>query len=117
MSYISTINNESLAPNQLSDKFKVMSTILLVGLTTGVVFAVDLRKHYIENSMLTKYYTLNMKIKYFSLELRNNQIVMNELSPSKLFILRKNEDSQAAKQISDQNDFHLAMFINGKIKT
>jgi len=92
-----------------------MSTILLVGLATGVVFAVDLRKHYIEDRMLTKYYTLNIKLKFFSLELRNNEIVENELSPSKLLILRKNEDIQEAKRISDHSDFHLAMTINGKI--
>ncbi|XP_015373278.1 PREDICTED: uncharacterized protein LOC107168396 [Diuraphis noxia] len=94
ISYISTINNESLPQNQLSDKFKVMSTILLVGLATGVVFAVDMRKHYIEN------------------QLRNIEIMVSESSPSKLLILRKNEDIQEAKKISDHNDLHLAIFIN-----
>ncbi|KAL5237942.1 hypothetical protein ACI65C_005352 [Semiaphis heraclei] len=94
ITYISTINNESLAQNQLSDGFKVMSTILLVGLATGEVFAVDLRKHYIEN------------------QFRNNEIVENGLRPSKLLILRKNKDIQEAKRISDHKDFHLAMFIN-----
>lgn len=39
----------------------------------------------------------------------------NGLRPSKLLILRKNKDIQEAKRISDHKDFHLAMFINGKI--
>lgn len=51
----------------------------------------------------------------FSIELRNNEIVVNESSPSKLFILRKNDDFREAKKICDHSDFHLAMFINGKI--
>jgi len=40
-----------------------MSTVLLVGVITGAVYAVDLRKRHIENRKLTKYYTLNFKIK------------------------------------------------------
>eukprot|EP00102_Acyrthosiphon_pisum_P024723 XP_016661933.1 PREDICTED: uncharacterized protein LOC100571491 isoform X2 [Acyrthosiphon pisum] len=96
ISYISTINNESLAHNQLCDKFKVMSTVLLVGMITGAVYAVDLRKCHIEN------------------QLRNNEIIVNESSPSKLFIIRKNEDCQEVKEMSDDSDCHLAMFINEK---
>eukprot|EP00102_Acyrthosiphon_pisum_P024721 XP_016661931.1 PREDICTED: protein ELYS [Acyrthosiphon pisum] len=94
ISYISTINNESLAQDQLCDEFKVMSTILLVGMITGAVFAVDLRHHHIEN------------------QLRRNEIVVNESRPSKLFIIRKNEDCQEVKEMSDDSDCHLAMFIN-----
>jgi len=40
-----------------------MSTVLLVGMATGAVFAVDLRQRHIENRTLTKYYTLNIKLK------------------------------------------------------
>jgi len=42
--------------DQLCDEFKVMSTVLLIGMITGAVFAVDLRKRHIENRALTKYY-------------------------------------------------------------
>lgn len=49
ISYISTIHNESLAQDQLCDEFKIMSTVLLVGMITGAVYAVDLRKHHIKN--------------------------------------------------------------------
>jgi len=42
-----------------------MSTVLLVGMITGEVYAVDLRKRHIENRMFTKYYTLDVKIKLF----------------------------------------------------
>jgi len=49
------------------------------------------------------------------IELRRNEIVVNELRPSKLFIIRKNEDCQEVKEMSDDSDCHLAMFINGKI--
>ncbi|KAL4105311.1 hypothetical protein QTP88_020559 [Uroleucon formosanum] len=96
ISYISSINNESLAQDQLCDEFKVMSTVLLVGMITGAVYAVDLRKRLIEN------------------QIRNNKIVVNKASPSKLFILRKNNDCREAKKLSDHSDFHLAMFINEK---
>jgi len=51
----------------------------------------------------------------FSIELRNNEIVVKESSPSKLFILRKNDDFREAIKICDYSDCHLAMFINGKI--
>ncbi|XP_022175974.1 protein ELYS-like isoform X2 [Myzus persicae] len=94
ISYISTINNESLAQDQLCDEFKVMSTVLLVGMITGAVFAVDLRQRHIEN------------------QLRRNEIVVNESRPSKLFVIRKNEDCQEVKEMSDDSDCHLAMFIN-----
>lgn len=39
--------------DQLCDEFKVMSTVLLIGMITGAVFAVDLRKSHIENRALT----------------------------------------------------------------
>jgi len=38
-----------------------MSTVLLVGMATGAVNAIDLRQNHIENRMLAKYYTLNIK--------------------------------------------------------
>ncbi|KAL5237944.1 hypothetical protein ACI65C_005354 [Semiaphis heraclei] len=94
ISYISTINNESLVQDQLCDEFKVMSTVLLIGMITGAVFAVDLRKCHIEN------------------QLQRNEIVVNESKPSKLFIIRRNEDCQEVKEMSDDSDCHLAMFIN-----
>uniref|UniRef100_A0A2S2P3S5 Protein ELYS n=1 Tax=Schizaphis graminum TaxID=13262 RepID=A0A2S2P3S5_SCHGA len=94
ISYISTIKNKTLAEDQLCDEFKVMSTVLLVGMATGAVFAIDLRQQHIEN------------------QLRRNEIVVNELRPSKLFIIRKNEDCQEVKEMSDDSDCHLAMFIN-----
>ncbi|KAE9543994.1 hypothetical protein AGLY_001683 [Aphis glycines] len=94
ISYISTIKNETLAQDQLCDEFKVMSTVLLVGMATGAVFAVDLRQRHIEN------------------QLRRNEIVVNELRPSKLFIIRKNEDCQEVKEMSDDSDCHLAIFLN-----
>jgi len=84
---------------------------------TGAVFAVDLRHRHIENRTLTKYCTINLKIKFFfPIELRRNEIVVNESRPSKLFIIRKNEDCQEVKEMSDDSDCHLAMFINGKLK-
>ncbi|XP_026815806.1 MATH and LRR domain-containing protein PFE0570w-like [Rhopalosiphum maidis] len=94
ISYISTIKNKTLAEDQLCDEFKVMSTVLLVGMATGAVFAIDLRQQHIEN------------------QLRRNEIVVNELRPSKLFIIRKNEDCQEVKEMSDDSDCHLAIFIN-----
>lgn len=45
--------NESLAEDQLCDEFKIMSTILLVGMNTGAVYAIDLRQNYIEKRKLT----------------------------------------------------------------
>lgn len=45
--------NESLAEDQLCDEFKIMSTVLLVGMNTGAVYAVDLRQNYIEERKLT----------------------------------------------------------------
>ncbi|XP_025191116.1 protein ELYS-like [Melanaphis sacchari] len=94
ISYISTIKNETLAEDQLCDEFKIMSTVLLVGMATGAVFAIDLRQRHIEN------------------QLRRNEIVVNELRPNKLFFIRKNEDCQEVKEMSDDSDCHLAIFIN-----
>ncbi|XP_025408942.1 protein ELYS [Sipha flava] len=94
ISYISTINNKPLAENLLCDEFSVMSTVLLVGLATGAAYAIDLRQNHIEQ------------------QLRRNEIVVNESRPSKIFIVRKNEDCQEVKEMSDDSDSHLAMFIN-----
>lgn len=41
---------------------------------------------------------------------------MNESKPNKLFIIRKNEDCQEVKEMSDDSDCHLAMFLNGLFK-
>lgn len=45
--------------------------------------------------------------------MRRNEIVINESKPSKTFIIRKNENCQEVKEMSDHSDSHLAMFING----
>ncbi|XP_050440382.1 protein ELYS-like isoform X2 [Adelges cooleyi] len=94
VSYITTIKNELIDDNQLCDEFKIMSTVLLVGMATGEVYAIDLRHSHIEH------------------QLKNNEIVVNESRPSKLFKIGKNEDCQEVKEMSDDSDCHLAMFIN-----
>lgn len=100
-----------------------MSTILLVGMTTGAVFAVDLRQSHIEMRNFLLFYSnnlicfKNLKIWLcFLVELKQNEVVVNELKPNKLFIIRKNEDCLEVKEMSDNGDCHLAMFINGKYK-
>jgi len=49
--------------DQLCDEFKVMSTVLLIGMITGAVYAVDLRKRHIENRALIKFYFILFYIK------------------------------------------------------
>lgn len=39
---------------------------------------------------------------------------MNEFKLSPLFVIRKNEDCPEVKEMSEANDSHLALFINGK---
>ncbi|XP_050427325.1 protein ELYS-like isoform X2 [Adelges cooleyi] len=96
VTYITTIKNDELFydADQLCDELKIMSTVLLVGMATGQVYAVDLRHRHIEH------------------QLDNNEIVVNESRPSQLFVIRKNEDCQEVKEMSDDRDCHLAMFIN-----
>ncbi|XP_050548885.1 protein ELYS isoform X2 [Daktulosphaira vitifoliae] len=94
VTYISSIKNESFDDHRLCDEFKMMSTILLVGMSTGAVYAIDLRYSHIKQ------------------KLNHNEIVINESRPSKLFIIGRNEDCQEVKEMSDDSDCHLAMFIN-----
>ncbi|XP_026815973.1 protein ELYS-like [Rhopalosiphum maidis] len=94
VSYISTILNKSLPNDQLCNELKIMSTILLVGMATGEVYAIDLKEHYIKN------------------QLKTNKIVINELKPGQLFIIKNNDDFQKAYQITNGADCHLAMFLN-----
>lgn len=99
-------------------QFEIMSTVLLVGTSTGGVYAVDLRQNYIEerkfmNGINISYCRQIIKI-FFFIELRKNEICINESRPSKLFIIRKNEGIQELKEMSDSSDCHLAIFINGK---
>lgn len=56
----------------------------------------------------------NLIFLFFLTELIRNELVINELKLSQLFIIRKNEDCQEVKEMSDDSDTHLAMFINGK---
>jgi len=47
--------------------------------------------------------------------LNTNKIVANELKPRQLFILKNNDNFQKANQMTNGGDYHLAMFLNGKI--
>lgn len=56
ISYIAAILNEPYFEDQLCDEFKIMSTVLLVGMASGAVYAIDLRQNHIEMRKFTKYY-------------------------------------------------------------
>lgn len=48
ISYIAAILNEPYFKDQLCNEFKIMSTVLLVGMDSGAVYAIDLRQNHIE---------------------------------------------------------------------
>lgn len=94
-----------------------MSTVLLVGMISGVVYAVDLKQDYLEKRKLTYYYITvqetNCKINV-NLEWRKNKSIVNTLRSSPLMFFEKNEDCQEAKKMSDDNDCHLTMLLCGR---
>ncbi|VVC44631.1 Hypothetical protein CINCED_3A002568 [Cinara cedri] len=98
ISYIDKIKNNSHTEDQFCDEFKLMSTILLVGMVTGAVYAIDLRQDDIEE------------------ELRHNGVIVNESRPNKLLMIKKN-DCQEIKEMRGDTNCHLAMFINEKFHT
>lgn len=65
------------------------------------------------NCFISIAYYRKLTKKYIFIELRKNEIFINELKPSKLFMLKKNEDLQELSEMNT-SDFHLSIFINGK---
>lgn len=52
------IMNEPFSEDILGDKLKIMSTVLIVGMVTGAVYAVDLKQNHINNRKSIAYYLL-----------------------------------------------------------